>query len=138
MGRVFNNIRDTAKVAGRYATLENLKRGIGIGQSAVNIINQLKNSGNPNVRKIVNKVPVDNIQTALDIGKGVHHVINTRINDNPTRNDYTAKVPRNSVIPAPRNSVIPAQQRITARRPTALSEENQALQIAMNMRHTGR
>ena len=133
MGRIMNGVRDTARVVGRYATLENFKKSIGIGQNVVNIIEHLKGSSNPNVRKIVNKVPVDNIQTALDIGKGVHHLINTRIYHNPTSNDYTAKVLKQ----------LPAQ-----RRPTALSNENQAVQsrnndaiatqIAMNMRHTGR
>ena len=90
MGRTF---KDTIKSVGRHITLENVRKTIGLGQSAVNIIRHLKGNSNENVRKVVDKIPVDNIQTALDIGKGVHHVVNTRNGGTPTSYEASNKLP---------------------------------------------
>ena len=107
MGRTF---KDTIKSVGRHLTLENVRKTIGLGQSAVNIIRHLKGNSNENVRKVVDKVPIDNIQTALDIGKGVHHVVNTRNGGTPTSYEASNKIPdappaytRRAMPPRPSN-----------------------------------
>ena len=98
MGRTF---KDTIKSVGRHITLENVRKTIGLGQSAVNIIRHLKGNSNENVRKVVDKVPIDNIQTALDIGKGVHHVVNTRNGGTPTSYEASNKLPDVSAVGSP-------------------------------------
>ena len=141
MGRTF---KDTIKSVGRHLTLENVRKTIGIGQSAVNVIRHLKGNSNENVRKVVDKIPVDNIQTALDIGKGVHHVVNTRNGGTPTSYEASNKLPDVSAIGTSVGNPPPYSRRALPPRPSNVrlidrnSPQGQDIQATRIARSVGR
>ena len=133
MGRT---LKDAVKSVGRHLTLENIRKTIGINQTAVNVIRHLKESSNQSVRDVVNKIPVDNIQNALDIGKGVHHVVNTRVGGNAPTSYEASNLPNVSPPaytrrqPPPR----PSNVRLIGRN----SPEGQDIQSMKIVRSVGR
>ena len=77
MGRFVDNIKNGFRSVGRVLNVENLRKGIGYGQKALDISRLIQNS-NTKLGNSLKKVPVDNIQTALDIGKKVEHIASGR------------------------------------------------------------
>src|SRR4051812_2589367 len=76
---VIDNIRGVGRraytVIKYTATRDNLRKAITITDAISRVSKGLQNHGNPKVRDIAKRVPVEKLDTILGIAKGVQHIV---------------------------------------------------------------
>ena len=63
------------KKVGKAINLENVRRGIGYGNSALGVVRVLQNTSHPGISRTARKIPVEDLQGILGVASKVHTVI---------------------------------------------------------------